>query len=148
MKVFEKKISFGLHWKRPCYNTYIILPFVTVKDFSPGSALSSKTGGVKASRIEAKKCLGRVITLELGRGARKLTGREPKSCLGQVFNFKLYTFGVVNNVHCAHACTYLKLKTRPRFCPWLGPFCFTAAQVHSTFEATPRVENSAQVSFC
>jgi hypothetical protein len=45
-------------------------------------------------------------------GSAKANGREPKSCLGRVFNFKLDSFADTKD-----ACGYLKLKTRPRFCP-------------------------------
>jgi hypothetical protein len=37
--------------------------------------------------------------------------------MGRVFNFKLDSFGVVNDVHGTLACTHLMLKTRPRFRP-------------------------------
>jgi hypothetical protein len=44
-------------------------------------------------------------------------GREPKSCLGRVFQIKLDSFAVVKKVHGSNKRPYLKLKTRPRFCP-------------------------------
>jgi hypothetical protein len=44
-------------------------------------------------------------------------GREPKSCLGQLFNFKLGSFAVWEDVRDANARPHLKLKTQPRFHP-------------------------------
>ncbi len=50
-------------------------------------------------------------------GSARAYGNEPESCLGRVFNFKLDSYAVVKDVHCTHACTYLNLKTWPRFRP-------------------------------
>jgi hypothetical protein len=69
-------------------------------------------------------------------GSAKASRREPKTCLARVFNFKLDSFGDVKYVPGTHACTHLKLKTRPRFRPvGLGLSVATVILVH-TYENT------------
>ncbi len=50
-------------------------------------------------------------------GSAKANGREPKTGLGRVFNYKLGCYDDVRVLMYAYAHPYLKLKTRPRFCP-------------------------------
>ncbi len=50
-------------------------------------------------------------------GRTKANEGKPKSCLGQVFHFKLGSFALLAELHGADARPYIKLKTRPRFCP-------------------------------
>ncbi len=53
--------------------------------------------------------------LKLERGARKLTGENLK--VVRAFNCKLGCFASYQNKCTAHIQAFLKLKTRPRFCP-------------------------------
>jgi hypothetical protein len=50
-------------------------------------------------------------------GSAKANGRETNSWLGRVLHFKSASFSVMKEVHGTNARPYLRVKTRPRFCP-------------------------------